>query len=242
MPLDPLYLSAGLGALCMLLAAVAAVMQRRLSRQQAELSLLDERLSQAMLAQEGLGAQLETSRLEHAELQASRAALQAEAAVLRRETEWLQTQRLETRELLDDLQAERDAQQAELRALSASHAAVSAELNEQQKTHEQRLEDLQRARDELRAQFAESPPDTQSLWWLGPGMGQELAPFSSLFAYLPEADRPALLQVLRELDPDARADLSLLAPRLNEAQRQALRRELIAAAPAERAALIRARL
>ena len=87
MPLDPLYLSAGLGALCMLLAAVAAVMQRRLSRQQAELSLLDERLSQAMLAQEGLGAQLETSRLEHAELQASRAALQAEAAVLRRETE-----------------------------------------------------------------------------------------------------------------------------------------------------------
>ena len=94
----------------------------------------------------------------------------------------------------------------------------------------------------LRAQFAESPPDTQSLWWLGPGMGQELAPFSSLFAYLPEADRPALLQVLRELDPDARADLSLLAPRLNEAQRQALRRELIAAAPAERAALIRARL
>ena len=155
MPLDPLYLSAGLGALCMLLAAVAAVMQGRLSRQQAELSLFDERLSQAMLAQEGLGAQLETSRLEHAELQASRAALQAEAAVLRRETEWLQTQRLETRELLDDLQAERDAQEAELRALSASHAAVSAELNEQQKTHEQRLEDLQRARDELRAQFAE---------------------------------------------------------------------------------------
>lgn len=94
----------------------------------------------------------------------------------------------------------------------------------------------------LRAQFADAPPDTQSLWWLGPGMGQELAPFSSLFAYLPEADRPALLHVLRELEPDARADLSLLAPRLNEAQRQALRRDLIAAAPADRAAIIRARL
>jgi len=39
--------------------------------------------------------------------------------------------------------------------LIAAHAAVRAELNEQQKTHEQRLEDLQRARDELRAQFAE---------------------------------------------------------------------------------------
>ncbi|WP_313086411.1 DNA recombination protein RmuC [Pseudomonas sp.] len=155
MPLDPFLLSAGLGALCLLLVAVATLLQRRLSRREAELSLLDERLSQALMAQEGLTAQLETSRQDHAELQASRAALQAEAAVLRRETEWLQAQRLETRDTLDDLQAERDAQQAELRTLSAAHAAVSAELNEQQKTHEQRLEDLQRARDELRAQFAE---------------------------------------------------------------------------------------
>ncbi len=155
MPLDPFYLSAGLGALCLALAAVAVVLQRRLSRQQAELSLLDERLSQSVMAQEGLSAQLETSRLEHADLHESRAALQAETAVLRRETEWLQAQRLETRETLDDLQAERDAQQAELRALSAAHAAVTAELNEQQKTHEQRLDDLQGARDELRAQFAE---------------------------------------------------------------------------------------
>jgi len=155
MPLDPLFLSVGLGALCMVLVAVAAVLQRRVSQQQTELSLLDERLSQAVMAQEGLSAQLETCRQDQADIQESRAALQAEAAVLRRETEWLQAQRLETRETLDDLQAERDAQQAELRALSAAHAAVTAELNEQQKTHEQRLEDLQGARDELRAQFAE---------------------------------------------------------------------------------------
>ena len=119
MPLDPLYLAAGLGALCLLLAVVTLSLQRRLSLQRAELSLLDERLSQAVMAQEGLGAQLETSRQEQADLHEARAALQAEAAVLRRETEWLQAQRLETRETLDDLQAERDAQQAELRALSA---------------------------------------------------------------------------------------------------------------------------
>jgi DNA recombination protein RmuC len=155
MPLDPLYLSAGLGALCLVLAAVAVTLHRHLSQQQAELSLLDERLTQAVMAQEGLSAQLETSRQDQADLQESRAALQAEAAVLRRETEWLQAQRLELREAFDDLQAERDAQQTELRALSAAHAAVTAELNEQQKTHEQRLEDLQGARDELRAQFAE---------------------------------------------------------------------------------------
>ncbi|MGA6098812.1 DNA recombination protein RmuC [Stutzerimonas marianensis] len=155
MPLDPLYLTAGLGILCLVLAAAAAVLQRRLSERQAQLSLLDERLSQALLAQEGLSAQLETSRLEQADLQQARASLQAEVAVLRRETEWLQAQRAETRDQLDDLQAERDAQQAELRALSAAHAAISAELGEQQKTHEQRLADLQGARDELRAQFAE---------------------------------------------------------------------------------------
>lgn len=155
MPLDPLYLSAALGALCLILVVVAVQLQRRLAQNQAELSLLDERLSQAVMAQEGLNAQLETSRQDLADLTESRSALLSEAAVLRRESEWLQAQRLETREALDDLQAERDVQQAELRTLSAAHAAVVAELNEQQKTHEQRLEDLQGARDELRAQFAE---------------------------------------------------------------------------------------
>jgi len=86
MPFDPLYLAAGLGALCLLLAVVTLSLQRRLSLQRAELSLLDERLSQAVMAQEGLGAQLETSRQEQADLHEARAALQAEAAVLRRET------------------------------------------------------------------------------------------------------------------------------------------------------------
>lgn len=155
MPLDPSYLIAGLGSLCLVLGGLAAYLQMRLSRRQAELAMLDERLSQATLAQEGLSAQLENNRLEQADLIESRGALQAELAALRRETEWLQAQRLETRETLNDLQAERDAQQAELRTLSAAHASVSAELSEQHKTHQQRLQDLQGARDELRAQFAE---------------------------------------------------------------------------------------
>jgi hypothetical protein len=59
---------------------------------------------------------------------------------------------------------------------------------------------------------------------------------------MPEADRPALLLVLRELDDVARADLATLAPRLSEARRQALRRDLLAAPPERRAALIRERL
>ena len=94
----------------------------------------------------------------------------------------------------------------------------------------------------LREQFAAAPADTQALWWLGPALGQELAPFSSLFAFMPESDRPALLQVLRELDDDSRANLATLAPRLTEARRQALRRDLLAAPAAGRAQLIRERL
>lgn len=155
MSVDPFYLLAGLASVCIALGILAGLLQRRLTRSRADLALLEERLKQAALAQEGLSAQLETSRLEQADLMESRAVLQSELAALRREAEWLQKQRLESQENLDDLQAERDALRDELRALSAAHASVSAELNEQRKSHEQRLEDLQGARDDLRAQFAE---------------------------------------------------------------------------------------
>ena len=94
----------------------------------------------------------------------------------------------------------------------------------------------------LRAQFAAAPADTQRLWWLGPALGQELAPIASLFAFLPEADRPTLLAALHELDAQARADLAVLTPRLSEARRQALRKDLLAAPPAKRAEVIRQRL
>ena len=98
------------------------------------------------------------------------------------------------------------------------------------------------AQQDLRGRFAALPQDNQALWWLGPRLGRELAPFASLFAYLPESERPSLLLVLRELEPGARSDLALLAPRLPEARRQSLRRELIAAPAAQRSAIIAQRL
>jgi DNA-directed RNA polymerase specialized sigma24 family protein len=94
----------------------------------------------------------------------------------------------------------------------------------------------------LRKQFAALDADTQRVWWLGPAMGQQLAPIAVFFAFLPEADRPALLDALRALDPVARAELSLLAPRLDEAGRQSLRRELLRLPPEQRAAFIHAKL
>ena len=94
----------------------------------------------------------------------------------------------------------------------------------------------------LRAQFARLDADTQRVWVLGPALGQQLAPIAVFFAFLPEADRPDLLAALRGLDPVARAELSLLAPRLDEAGRQALRRDLLRLPAEERASFVHAAL
>jgi hypothetical protein len=95
---------------------------------------------------------------------------------------------------------------------------------------------------DLRLQFAALPDDVQHAWRLGPALGPELTGLAPLFAFLPEADRPALLAALRTLDLEARRNLALLAPRLSEAGRDQLRRELVATPPAQRAALIAARI
>ncbi|MEO8161387.1 MAG: DUF3106 domain-containing protein, partial [Arenimonas sp.] len=94
----------------------------------------------------------------------------------------------------------------------------------------------------LRAQFQALDADTQRVWWLGPDLGQQLAPIAALFAFLPEADRPALLAALRGLEPQARGELAALAPRLDEGQRQSLRRQLLALPPEGRAEFIHRRL
>lgn len=95
---------------------------------------------------------------------------------------------------------------------------------------------------DLRLQFAALPDDTQQLWRLGPSLGPELTAIAPLFAFLPEAERPPLLAALRTLDLQSRRDLALLAPRLSEAGRDRLRRELVAAAPGARAGLVRRQL
>jgi len=155
MSFDPLHLLIGLALGVVALATLSVYLQRRLSSSEAEQAMLDERLRQAALGQEGLAAQLEGCRIELAEVSGIKSALQAELAALRRETELLCTQRDGNVETIADLQAERDAQVGELRRLSAAHAALEAELREQHNAHQQRLADLQAARDELRAQFAE---------------------------------------------------------------------------------------
>ncbi|MGH8380536.1 DNA recombination protein RmuC [Pseudomonas sp.] len=117
--------------------------------------MLEERLGSAQMAQEGLLAQLDASRDEISDLGQANAAKQATLAAQARELELLQIDRDNARDAAHAWQIERTAREAELRRLDAHGAALGAELREQQESHQQRLDDLQGSRDELRAQFAE---------------------------------------------------------------------------------------
>ncbi|UXJ55741.1 DNA recombination protein RmuC [Pseudomonas citronellolis] len=117
--------------------------------------MLRERLTTAQLAQDGLGAQLEAEREAFQRLSGRHGELAGEAAALRREVDLGRVERERQQQAERSWQAEREGREEELRRLSAERAALAAELREQQEGHQQRLGDLQAARDELRAQFAE---------------------------------------------------------------------------------------
>ena len=155
MALDVTSLLIGLLAAALPCLALAWQVQRKSAAALAQAALLDERLSHAQLAQDGLSAQLEASRDEISDLGQANSAKQAELAGLRREVELLQIERDNARDAAHAWSIERSTREAELRRLDAQCAGLSAELREQQDSHQQRLNDLQGSRDELRAQFAE---------------------------------------------------------------------------------------
>ncbi|MES2818000.1 MAG: DNA recombination protein RmuC [Pseudomonadota bacterium] len=158
MPIDLPTLPLGLYAAAIVVIALLVLawqLYRRLLQARGQGALLDERLTTALLAQDGLSVQLEAYRGEAADLVARHGVQRAELAVLRREAELLQLECTGAREAAQAWAAERVGKDAELRRLDAERAALVAELREQRDSHQQRLNDLQGARDELRAQFAE---------------------------------------------------------------------------------------
>ena len=155
MALDLSSLLLGLAAAGVPLLALIWQLQRKLGSHPAELALLNERLNTAQLAQEGLGAQLDACRDEVSDLGQANAAKQAELAALSREVELLQVERDNGRDAAHAWSLERNQKEVELRRLDAHASGLAAELREQQDSHQQRLNDLQGSRDELRAQFAE---------------------------------------------------------------------------------------
>ena len=155
MAMDLTSILLGLAGAALPLLVLAWQLQRRASVTQAQVALLQERLAMSLLAQDGLNAQLETSRDEIADLSQINTSRQAELAALRREVELLQVERDDARDAAHAWNIERAGKEAELRRLDAQAASLHAELREQQESHQQRLSDLQGSRDELRAQFAE---------------------------------------------------------------------------------------
>ncbi|SHL68720.1 DNA recombination protein RmuC [Pseudomonas punonensis] len=132
-----------------------AALARQAEEMRLQLGLAQERMNAAQMAQAGLSAQLDNCREELAEILEIKADQQAELAALRRETHLLQNDLQLAREQFSSVQALRERQETELRRLDSERAGLAAELHEQQENHQQRLEDLQGARDALRAQFAE---------------------------------------------------------------------------------------
>lgn len=155
MAMDLTSVLLGLAGAALPLVALAWQLQRRLSSRQTELSLLEERLATALLAQDGLNAQLDACRDEISDLGQANAVKQADLAAVRREVELLQIERDNARDAAHAWNLERANKETELRRLDAQAASLNAELREQQESHQQRLNDLQGSRDELRAQFAE---------------------------------------------------------------------------------------
>jgi hypothetical protein len=96
-------------------------------------------------------------------------------------------------------------------------------------------------RQALQAEFAALPADARRGWLMGPVLGPEWAALEPLFMQVPAGERAPLLQVLHGLPPAQVRDLATLAHRTPPQGREALRRELIATAPGERAAWLRAR-
>lgn len=155
MAMDLTSLLFGLAGAAVPLLALAWHLQRQASAAQTELALMEERLATAHMAHDGLNAQLDACRDEISDLGQANAARQAELAAACREVELLQIERDNARDAAHAWNLERAAKEAELRRLDAQAASLHAELREQQESHQQRLDDLQGSRDELRAQFAE---------------------------------------------------------------------------------------
>jgi hypothetical protein len=135
------------------------------------------------------------------------------------------------------------AQRARRRAPFAAWQALPPDERAQLARLALRFEALPEAeRSVLRAAFDALPSDARQDWWLGPQLGRDFTGLRPMFAFVPEDERPQMLALLRTLSPAARADLASLSRRLPANEREALRRDLVAAPPERREALVRERL
>ena len=94
----------------------------------------------------------------------------------------------------------------------------------------------------LRERFQAQTFDERNGWWLGPRLGRDWSRINALFAYVDAGEREALLQMLRQTNTDDWDVLARLAQITPPEERAGLRSELLAQAPAQRGAWLRAQL
>lgn len=89
---------------------------------------------------------------------------------------------------------------------------------------------------DLRARFAQLDDSARRGWLLGPRLGADWVSLQPLLMQVPEAQREPMLEALRALGPQQRADLGVLAQRTPPQDRDRLRREFLATPAARRGA------
>ncbi len=94
----------------------------------------------------------------------------------------------------------------------------------------------------LQEQFAALDDSARRGWRLGPALGADYGKLHPLLAYVSADQRVSLLQAVRAMDPQQRADLAVLAQRTPPQERSALRAELLAQPPVQVAAWLRQKL
>ncbi|SEL54502.1 Protein of unknown function [Pseudoxanthomonas sp. GM95] len=87
----------------------------------------------------------------------------------------------------------------------------------------------------MAARFAALDAAEQAGWRLGPDVGADYARLYPLLAFMPEAERQPMRQVLQQMSAPQRADLAVLTQRTPPQERDALRQGLIATTSASRA-------
>ncbi|WP_313344477.1 DUF3106 domain-containing protein [Stenotrophomonas sp.] len=91
----------------------------------------------------------------------------------------------------------------------------------------------------LRATFNEQDQRFRDGWLLGPQLGQLFPKLQGLFGFLPAEQREPALAVLRQLNVDQLAQLTLVAQRTPPQERDQVRNQFLALAPAGRDAWLR---
>ncbi|MEO5963587.1 MAG: hypothetical protein ABIO75_07130 [Thermomonas sp.] len=94
----------------------------------------------------------------------------------------------------------------------------------------------------LRQRFVAQPSDARDGWWLGPTLGRDWPRINALFAYVDADQRDALLAMLRQAHTDDWDVLARLAQITPPETRAHLRSELLAQAPSQRSAWLRAQV